>query len=332
MSTNQHVAILGAGAWGTTLALVAHRAGTRVTLIGHQVQSVEFMHTRRRHPTSLPGVEIPDAIDIVSNDVPLPPDIDAMVIAIPVQQLRTALAGWVGRLPGVPFLSAAKGIDVETLQRPTEIISELMGSHDDLAALSGPNLAGEIAAGKPAVTLVASHARDVAEQFVAALHGPAFRVYLGVDVTGLELGGALKNIVAIGAGMAEGLGAGDNAKASFITRGLAEMTRLGVACGAEAATFAGISGLGDLIATCASPLSRNHRVGLGLARGESLTDVLASLGETAEGVPTTIAARKLARQHGVDAPIIEQMHRVLFESLPVDTAIDELLNRRPTSE
>lgn len=260
------------------------------------------------------------------------PGVTSLVLAIPVQALRDALPGWRQRIPDVPVLNVAKGLDAQTLQRPTEVITELLEPKGGLATLSGPNLATEIAAGKPAVSVVASESAVIAESFVKVFHGPMFRVYRGSDVIGLELGGALKNVIAIGAGMAEGLGAGDNAKASFITRGPAEITRLGVASGADAATFAGISGLGDLIATCASPLSRNHRVGLGLAAGKSLENVIASLGETAEGVPTTMAAQRLARRLGVEVPIIDQMYRVLFEQVPVESAIDELLKRQPTLE
>ena len=332
MSTRDHVAILGAGAWGTTLGLVAHRAGNRVTLVAHRDELARQITEIGRHPRSLPGISIPRDIQVVWNQDQVAPDVTAAVIAIPVQKMREALPGWRDRLATLPVLSVAKGIETRTLQRPTQIIAECFGRNVDLAALSGPNLATEIAMGKPAASLVASDTVEVAETFVRILHGPTFRVYRGDDVIGVELGGALKNIIAIGAGMADGLSAGDNAKASFITRGLAEITRLGVAMGAEAATFAGISGMGDLIATCASPLSRNHRVGVGLAGGLPLETILANLGETAEGVPTTIAARQLANQLQVEAPIIDQMYRVLFEGLTVEAAIDGLLSRRPTQE
>ncbi|HYJ12810.1 MAG TPA: NAD(P)H-dependent glycerol-3-phosphate dehydrogenase [Thermomicrobiales bacterium] len=332
MSTKDNVTIIGAGAWGTTLALVADRAGNRVTLVAHRADVARELRNNRRHPTSLPGVRLPESIVISSSEYADLIGTSVVVLAIPVQQLRVAVAAWQRRLPAVPIISVAKGLDTTTLQRPTEIIAAEFGPQAELAALSGPNLAGEIANGQPATTLIASATPGLAERLVPIFHGPAFRVYHGNDVVGLELGGALKNIIAIGAGMAEGLGAGDNAKAALMTRGLAEISRLGVACGANALTFTGISGMGDLIATCASSLSRNHRVGLGLAAGRSLPEVLQELGETAEGVPTTLAARQLARQHEVDTPIIEQMAAVLFDGTPVESAIDILLSRRPTGE
>jgi glycerol-3-phosphate dehydrogenase (NAD(P)+) len=332
MSTRHNVTIIGAGAWGTTLALVASRAGNDVTLVAHRADAARQLRDSHAHPTSLPGVLLPESIAISTVEDANLADTSVVVLAIAVQQLRLALATWQSRLPSVPIISVAKGLDTKTLQRPTEIIAAELGFQAELAALSGPNLAGEIARGMPATTLIASATTGVAERLVPVFHGPAFRVYHGLDVVGLELGGALKNIIAIGAGMAEGLGAGDNAKAALMTRGLAEISRLGVACGANPLTFAGISGMGDLIATCASPLSRNLRVGLGLAAGRSLDAVLEELGETAEGVPTTMAARRLARLHKVETPIIEQMAAVLFDGTPVSSAIDVLLNRRPTGE
>jgi glycerol-3-phosphate dehydrogenase (NAD(P)+) len=333
MSTNHEVVIIGAGAWGTTLALVALRAGSRVRLVAHRREMADYMREHRQHPVSLPGVHLPDAIEVMTDrDIEVLPSTSIVVIAISVQHLREALSAWTSRLASARLLSVAKGIDTRTLQRPSELIVTALGRPGRLAALSGPNLASEIAAGKPAASVIAAADAGLAGELVPAFHSDSFRVYRGTDMIGLELGGALKNVIAIGAGMAQGLGAGDNATASFITRGLAEITRIGVASGASASTFAGISGVGDLIATCASPLSRNHRVGIGLARGQSLETILHVMGETAEGVPTTAAALRLARSLGMQAPITEQMHRVLFEDLPVDTAIQELLSRPAVEE
>ena len=212
------------------------------------------------------------------------------------------------------------------------MVRSVLGGTTNVAALSGPNLSGEIALGQPATTVIASEIAGLAERCARILHSHRFRVYLSDDLIGVELGGALKNIIAIGAGIADGLDAGDNAKAAFMTRGIAEIARLGVACGAQPLTFAGLSGIGDLIATCSSPRSRNHQVGVALARGESLEVILLSMREVAEGVATTSAALALGRSLEVELPIIEQMHRVLFENVSAADAISRLMEREPRHE
>jgi glycerol-3-phosphate dehydrogenase (NAD(P)+) len=206
------------------------------------------------------------------------------------------------------------------------------GAASRVCALSGPNLAGEVAADKPATTVVAGHDLAAAELARDLLIGPQFRCYTNGDVVGVEMGGALKNIIAIGAGMADGLGAGDNAKAAFMTRGVAEVARLGVAAGANPLTFAGLAGLGDLVATCASPLSRNRRVGAELARGRSLPEIQAGMSQVAEGVFTTRAARELGTRLGVEMPITDQMHAILFEGKSPLAAIADLMRREPKHE
>jgi glycerol-3-phosphate dehydrogenase (NAD(P)+) len=215
--------------------------------------------------------------------------------------------------------------------RMSEVLAAECGGRP-VVVLSGPNLAEEIARGLPATTVAASQDAGAARQVQAALNTSRFRVYTHDDMVGVELGGALKNIIALGAGINDGLGYGDNAKAALITRGLAEITRLGVALGANPLTFAGLSGLGDLIATCASPLSRNRRVGEELGRGRTLETVLSSLGHVAEGVPTTAAAHALAARCGVEMPIVEEMHRVLFENRPAADAARALMEREPRAE
>jgi glycerol-3-phosphate dehydrogenase (NAD(P)+) len=247
--------------------------------------------------------------------------------------------------PGAFLVSASKGLEVDSARRMSEVIAEELAGPAagavqgpgarpgrPIAALSGPNLAGEIARGKPASTVVACPDEGAAAAVQAALMAPWFRVYTSADLVGVELGGALKNVVALGAGMSDGLEAGDNAKAALMTRGLAEIARLGKAAGAEPLTFSGLAGVGDLIATCMSPLSRNRTLGERLARGERLADVQADMRQVAEGVPTTIGALQLARRYDVEMPITSLMHRVLFEGLSPREAGEALMQRDPKRE
>jgi glycerol-3-phosphate dehydrogenase (NAD(P)+) len=325
--------VVGGGAWGTTLAMVAARAGSPVTLVVRSEEDARVLREKHRHPRSLRGVEFPESI-AVSTDASVVSDADAVILAIPTQRLRAGVTELASLLRGKIVISAAKGIEVGTLMLPTAIVADSLG--DDpatpICALSGPNLAMEIAQGKPGTTVIASADPEAAAKVQNGLMGPAFRVYTSVDVVGVEMGGALKNIIAIGAGIGDGMNAGDNAKAAFMTRGIAEMSRLGIAHGAEALTFAGLSGIGDLIATCSSGLSRNHQVGVGLASGKPLAEVLSAMSEVAEGVDTTRAAIELAHRSGVEMPIAEQMHEVLFKGKsPVD-AVRDLMVREPRME
>ncbi|MBA3274566.1 MAG: NAD(P)-dependent glycerol-3-phosphate dehydrogenase [Chloroflexia bacterium] len=330
--SSRSVAVVGAGAWGTTLAILAAKAGHSVTLVARSQASADFLDTHRCHPVSLPGVSISTAIRIAHIGGYDLDEAEIVVLAIPTQKLRDSLDDLREILQAKLFLSAAKGLEIGTLLRPSEVIRSLLGPDTPVAALSGPNLSAEIAAGHPAATVIASNIPGLAETLVDLFHSQRFRVYVSDDLIGVELGGALKNIIAIGAGIADGLQAGDNAKAAFMTRGIAEIARLGVACGAQPLTFAGLSGIGDLIATCSSRHSRNHRVGAALANGTSLDDILASMTEVAEGVATTRAARALGKRHGLELPIVEQMHRVLFEGVsPVD-AMRRLMEREPARE
>lgn len=327
------VTVVGGGAWGTTLAMLAYRAGCRSTLLIRDEGAWRTMRSERRHPHSLPGIVLPEELDISIDPESALEGVDVVILAIPTQKLRGAATGLAGLLRGRIVVSAAKGIEIGTLKRPAEILEETIGgSSAGIFALSGPNLAGEIAAGKPATTVVAGGDPDAGKMVQRCLMSESFRVYTSDDVIGVEIGGALKNIIAIGAGIGDGLDAGDNAKAAFMTRGIAEIARLGVAVGAQPLTFAGLSGIGDLIATCSSGLSRNHRVGLGLASGKSLGDVLAAMSEVAEGVDTTRAARELAAREGIEMPIAEQMYRVLFEGKSPIEAVRDLMGREPQGE
>lgn len=330
----ERIAVIGAGAWGTTLALVAERAGRGVTLVARDEALASHLSMHRSHPRSLPGVIVPDAVEITSDIGRAVVNADAVIVAVPTQSLREALNPYASQLRHKPILSAAKGLEKGTLRRPTQIVAAVLGG-DHLApvcALSGPNLAVEVAVGKPATTVVAAEVPAIATAVQRALTSSTFRVYVSGDVVGVEMGGALKNIIAIGAGIGDGLEAGDNAKAAFLTRGIVEISRLGVACGAEPLTFAGLTGIGDVIATCASPMSRNHRVGKALAAGHRLPNILRSMGEVAEGVPTTEAAHQLGQRLGVELPIIDQMYEVLFSGKSPLAAIRALMEREPKHE
>lgn len=328
-----NVTISGAGAWGTTLALLADRAGADVTLVAHRTDAARAMAEHRRHPRSLPGIAIPPTVRItaIGDGLPTP---DLLVLAVPTQHLRSALPLLPAPFTDAAIVSAAKGIELGTLLRPSQVIAEGLGRNEGegIAVLSGPNLASEIAEGLPAAAVVAAHDERLAQSVQKTLGSGRFRLYTSGDPVGVELGGALKNIVAIGAGIADGMQLGDNAKAAFMTRGLAEITRLGVALGADPLTFGGLSGIGDLLATCASAHSRNHRVGVELAAGKPLGAIVAGMTETAEGIATTKAARDLAARLGVEMPIADALHGVLFEDREVGTAIEALLLRAPVPE
>jgi glycerol-3-phosphate dehydrogenase (NAD(P)+) len=351
------VAVLGTGAWGTTLArqIAAERArvaaaegaegahvagsGEPVMLWDHQPERAAVMQRERENRAYLPGFPFPPNLRVTADLAEAVRGSAVVLLVTPAQRVREnarALAPHLATLaPGAVVICGSKGLEVGSRQRMTQVLAEALQDRDDavaLAALSGPNLAREIAAGLPAAAVVAARATAAAETARAALSTPRFRVYTSDDVVGVELGGALKNIVALGVGISDGLGYGDNAKASFMTRALAEITRIAVAAGANPLTLAGLAGLGDLIATCASPLSRNRTLGLELARGRSLDEVLAERRTVAEGVTTTRAALELARDLQVELPIAEQMARVLFEGKDVRAAVAALMVRDPKHE
>lgn len=328
------VTVIGGGAWGTTLALVAMRAGCAVTLLVRGESMAASMRSRRVHPISLAGVHLPDALMITSHLDDALVEETTVMLAVPTQSMRALVREHGHLLDEKILVSAAKGLELGTMKRPSEILVEILGepAADRIAVLSGPNLASEIAIGKPAASVVASSNPETARRVQQLLPSSSFRTYTSSDVVGVELGGALKNIIAIGAGIADGLDVGANAKASFLTRGIAEITRLGVASGANASTFGGLSGIGDLMATCASTLSRNYRVGIGIAAGRALPEILEEQGETAEGVTTIYAALALAKLLHVDLPIAEQLANVLSENRSPRAAIEDLMNRQATDE
>jgi glycerol-3-phosphate dehydrogenase (NAD(P)+) len=327
------VVVIGSGAWGTTLAGLASQAGGDVELVARNETVYRSLHATRRHPVSLPGYRLPDAVQITRDAegaLRRQPELVASVVpSASVDVVGEALraSGYSG-----PVVSATKGIDPDSLLTSSERLSRHLADEGRIAALSGPNLAGEIAAGHPAAAVVAATDPAVAATVRSALMSPTYRIYTSEDVVGVEIAGALKNVIAIGAGIADGLGAGQNAKAAYMTRGIAEMARLGIASGANPLTFAGLAGIGDLIATCNSERSRNHTVGRGLAAGWSLDQILDELTEVAEGVPTTRAALRLGKLKGVELPITAQIARIMFEGVSPQQAIGELMARDATHE
>ena len=326
------IGVIGAGAWGTTLAVHLAAAQRPVSLRAHSQEGSERLAHARTNERYLPGIVFPPNVRVVTDDSYLAEPHRFYVLAVPSAHVRATLEAVAPNLaPDAPILSVVKGIEDGSHLRMTQVIAEVMTGRR-VAALSGPNLAREIAAGKPAGSVVASEGAELAGELASVLSSDRFRVYTNPDVVGVELCGALKNVVALAAGMVDGLGFGDSAKAAIITRGLAEMTRLGVAAGAHPVTFAGLAGVGDLIATCMSPLSRNRRAGELIASGVPWPEAGERLTGVAEGVATLSGALELAAAHGVEMPIAEQVHAVVFEQRPPLAAVAELMARTPKDE
>jgi glycerol-3-phosphate dehydrogenase (NAD(P)+) len=327
-------AVLGAGSWGTTFAKVLADASCSVTLHARRPELVTAMAATRENGEYLPGVRLPDAVRPTGDAGEALEDADVVVLAVPSQTLRENLTGWAPLLPpDATLLSRRKGVELGTTKRMSEVIREVTGAGADrVAALSGPNLAREIADEQPAATVIACTDADRAEALQAACHTRYFRPYTNPDLVGCELGGALKNVIALAAGIAEGLGYGDNTRASLITRGLAETARLGVALGAEPSTFAGLAGLGDLVATCSSPLSRNRTFGEKLGRGMTVAEVQQTTRQTAEGVKTCRSVLDLARAHDVYVPITEAVVRVCHEGESAAQMVREIMSREAKPE
>lgn len=334
----ERVTILGNGAMGTVCAILLRQGGHDVTMWGANAASIQRLSGDRVQHRLLPGVAVPADVTLTANDAQALVDCTMILSAIPTQHMR---ATW-GRLrqyvpAAVPIVSAAKGIETQTMLRPSQIIADVLaggrgGITNPLAVISGPNIAAEIARCLPATAVVAADDDAVAGRVQLALTTPWFRPYTNCDVTGVELAGATKNVIAIAAGILDGLGAGNNAKSSLVTRGLVEISRLGAAMGAQPSTFAGLAGLGDLITTCISPEGRNRAVGEQLGRGRKLPDILAGMNSVAEGVPTTKAVRTLAARHGVEMPIAEEVYAILFENKDIHSALSDLMTREPKPE
>ncbi len=328
------VGVIGSGAWGTTLALLLARKGITTTLWEHQPERALQMQQQRENVLFLPGFPFPDTLRVTASIAEAVQNKELLLLVTPSQRMREnlrLLAPYLGT--ETLLVNASKGIEIDSLKRMTEVLAEeLAHARERIATLSGPNLSREVAAEKPTAAVVASTIPEVAVRARTLLTTNCLRVYSSQDVIGVELGGALKNIIAIGAGINDGLGYGENAKAAFITRGLAEISRLGIAAGANPLTFAGLAGIGDLIATCASPLSRNQQLGRRLASGEKLSAILQSTHTVAEGISTTKAALQLASRYAVEMPITRQLSLVLFEDLDPHKAVPELMMRDPKGE
>jgi glycerol-3-phosphate dehydrogenase (NAD(P)+) len=326
------IGVIGAGAWGTTLAIRLAAAQRPVSLWAHTAQANESLAHDRENRRYLPGAIFPPNLRVVTDDAYLAEPHRLFVLAVPSAHVRSTLRLLAERLyPEAAVLSVVKGIEEATHLRMSEVIEqELPGRR--VAVLSGPNLAREIADGKPAGSVVASVDPELAGELASVLSSDRFRVYTNPDVIGVELCGALKNVVALAAGMADGLALGDSAKAGIITRGLAEMTRLGIAAGADPMTFAGLAGVGDLIATCMSPLSRNRRAGELIASGVAWPEAQMELNGVAEGVTTAPAALRLAANYGVELPIAEQVEAVVHGGVAPLAAVAELMAREPKDE
>jgi glycerol-3-phosphate dehydrogenase (NAD(P)+) len=327
------VAVLGAGSWGTALAIHLGRLGHRVPLWARDARLVDDMTTRRANAVYLPDVNLPPAVVPTASLADAVRDAALIVLAVPSHGVRDVLAGAAASLHrDAVLLSAAKGIEEHSLLRVSEIVADVTARGHRVAVLSGPSFAMEVARELPTAVLVASASAEAVTLVQEELRGQFFRLYGSDDVVGVEVGGALKNVIAIAAGVVEGLGLGHNALAALITRGLAEITRLSVAMGGRRETLAGLGGLGDLVLTCTGSLSRNRHVGVELGRGRALPDILAGMKMVAEGVRTTHAAVELGRRHGVELPISEKMAALFAGEVDARTAVADLMLRRQRPE
>jgi glycerol-3-phosphate dehydrogenase (NAD(P)+) len=321
------VAVVGDGGWGTAIALLLARSGVPVGLWAHDPEYAAHLREHRQNPRYLPGHAIPEDVRVSADLGDLLPDTTLLVSAVPTQFLRAVWSGHARRLPpALPIVSVSKGVEQGTLLRPTQILAEVTGARP-VGVLSGPNIAWEIAKGWPAAAVAASPDAALADAVRRLFSGATFRVYTHPDAVGVELGGAFKNVIALAAGICDGMGLGHNAKAALVTRGVIEIARLGGALGGERRTFFGLSGLGDLMTTCYSPTSRNRTFGERIGRGERPQDVARSMAQIAEGVASAAPVRDLARRHGLATPVIDEVCRILHEEKAPKAAVESLMLR-----
>jgi glycerol-3-phosphate dehydrogenase (NAD(P)+) len=331
-----NIGVVGAGSWGTALADLLARNGHRVTLWAYESDLVERMRKSRENDLYLPDISLQESLSFTSDLAELAAGRELVLLVPPSQLMRRVFRQLLPHLEeDVLLVSASKGIENGTLMKMSQVLEEELaraGRRARLAFLSGPSFAREVAKGLPTAVVAASRDQAVAEIVQRVFSGERFRVYTNRDVIGIEFGGSLKNVMALAAGIADGLGFGSNTRAALITRGLSEMTRLGVAAGAETRTFAGLAGMGDLVLTCTGDLSRNRSVGLELGRGRSLKEILAGMTMVAEGVKTTISTYQLAARLKVEAPITEQVYKILEEGKDPRQAVSDLLGRNLKAE
>ena len=333
MENKLYITVLGDGGWGTTLAVLLTGKGFNVTIWGAFAENIESMNESRLNQKFLPGIKIPKEVNLTSDLKSAVQNKDIIILAVPSQYMRSVLK----KLKTLDYprraiyLSVAKGIEMGTLKRISEVIRSELGNVK-LAVLSGPTIACEIARGIPAVAVIASHNLKVRNYLQSIFMTERFRIYTNADVIGVELGGSLKNIIAIACGVSDGLGFGANTKAAILARGLAEITRLGVAMGAKASTFSGISGLGDLVTTCISPHSRNRFVGEKIGKGKTMQQIISHMQMVAEGVPTAKSARSLSLKYKVDMPIVKEVCNVLYKNKDAFRAFKDLMARKSKKE
>lgn len=328
-------AVIGAGSFGTCLAMQLGRLGHDVHLWDHRAERARATQTSRQSDQYLPGITLPDTVT-VGSDLHAAVDSRQLVVAVVPSSCMREVFAQVGDAlqQNAIVCSAAKGVEAKTYKTMSQVLQDVLPErhHDRICALSGPSFAAEVAKDLPTAVVVAGHDEIATHRVASAFHGSKFRVYHSDDVLGVELGGALKNVMAIACGISDGMGLGLNARGAIITRGLAEITRIGVIKGANPMTFAGLAGMGDLVLTCTGDLSRNRRVGLALGQGKTLTQILDELGQVAEGVKTARSAWNMASRLDVDVPITEQIYRILYEDKPAAEAMTDLLSRRRKAE
>jgi glycerol-3-phosphate dehydrogenase (NAD(P)+) len=333
-----NIAVIGSGAWGTALALsFARNPAHHISLWSHSANVAETISLTRENANFLPGFPVPDSIHVTTQLDEALTGAEIIVTAVPSHHARRVYSQLLPLLqPNQILVSATKGIEDETYLRMSEVIAELLASRNlalPIAVLSGPSFAQEVAAGSPTAVTLACTDLEIAQQLQAAFTSPSLRIYSSDDVTGVEIGGSLKNVIAIASGIVTGLDLGTNSAAALITRGLAEVTRLAIACGGRGETLSGLAGIGDLVLTCTGGLSRNRAVGIALGHGQTLPEIVASLhGKVAEGIRTTRAAQGLARQHQVEMPITDQVAQILYDHKSPKIAIRDLLARPGRNE
>jgi glycerol-3-phosphate dehydrogenase (NAD(P)+) len=324
----QKIAIIGTTSWGITLGILLGQKGIETRIWARTEREAAKLKKKGLDQVHFPNIKTPEQISFTSHIDEALSEVDAVILAVPSASMRQNISQAAKYLQkSTVIISAAKGMEIGSNKRMSQVITEEINPRykNNICVLSGPNLAGEIIQNHPAATVIASEDKNTARKAQKMLTCPSFCIFTNTDVIGVELGGALKNIIALGAGITDGLGYGDNAKAAFMTRGLTEITALGMSLGANPLTFSGLAGLGDVIATCASPLSRNHFVGAELAKGRNITEILESMTEVAEGVNTTLVAHNLAQQLGLEMPITEKMYQILYENADPHQAALELM-------